>query len=283
MRLFYFSFLAAGLLLVFGGCNIINPSEVVPTYVQIDSFRFSGRQIGTSSHKITNVLVYFDNAPVGNFDLPIRFPVLATQTGKLTVIPGIDYDGLSVYPVNYPLYTADTFTLSPSPGAVIPFKPVTGYSINAASRLEEYFEQGAGLQNSFKDSALLNTTTAGEVFEGHGSGKFHLYPGKDSALVLSDTVSNIISGRDAYIEFDYKGTLILRVGMHSRNKSTGVAYQEQIIGFNPRTTWGKVYVGFKEFIQANPNSEYRVLLRVDKPAGESDGTTLIDNLKVISN
>ena len=127
MRNFY-AFLAAGLFL-FGGssCNIINPSEVVPTYVHIDSFSFTGNPVlyGSSSHKITNVYVFFDNASLGVYDLPATFPVIAKGTGVLTVIPGIDEDGRSVNEQVYPFYKNDTITLVPDPGHTVKVAPKT--------------------------------------------------------------------------------------------------------------------------------------------------------------
>src|SRR5690348_12276879 len=60
-------------------CNTINPRETTPTYIHIDSFRTKPG----FSHKITAVWVYYNNSPVGVFDLPATIPVMASGTGKL--------------------------------------------------------------------------------------------------------------------------------------------------------------------------------------------------------
>ncbi len=173
MKKIYVSFLVAALLSAIGSCNIINPSEVVPTYVRIDSFTFQNDVVrGSTSHKVTNVWVYYNRAAVGNFDLPAQFPVIATEEGRLTVIPGIDFDGLSGYPLIYPLYRADTLHIKPSPGTVIPFNAKTGYIEASILKFEERFDNGAGRNNSFirrsGDTTIFNTNEPGMALEGGG-------------------------------------------------------------------------------------------------------------------
>src|SRR5690606_21936475 len=117
--------------------------------------------------------VYFNNTPVGIFDLPVTFPVMATAPGTLTVLPGIDFDGLRGYQVIYPLYRGHDTALAPAPGATINYTPATGYNSDVALRFNEDFDGGTGSDNSFDkysgDAALVNTGSA-EAFEGNGSG-----------------------------------------------------------------------------------------------------------------
>ncbi len=286
MKKIYVFLFATFAMLAAGSCNIINPSEVVPTYVRIDSFVFQNDVVrGSASHKVTNVWVYFNGSPVGNFDLPAQFPVIATEAGTLTVIPGIDFDGLSGYPLIYPLYRSDTLHLVPAPGAVIPFGAKTGYNAASILKFEERFDNGQGRNNSFirtsGDTTIFNTNDPGVALEGGGAGIMRLAPGFDSAVVLSGPVLPIIAGSDAYIELDYRGTCNLRVGMYSKLNAGG-EYTEQIIGLKPKDNWGKIYVSITSWISAHQGSEYRVLLRADKLAGQQEGYVLVDNVKVVS-
>lgn len=264
-----------------GGCNIINPSEPVPTYVQIDSFAFTGLQRGALSHNITNVWVYFNNSPVGNFDLPAKFPVLANAPGTLTVAPGIDYDGLKGYEVIYPLFTGDSMKLTPAPGTVNPFKPNTGYLSAVGLKFEERFE---GSSIAFDSVALGSDTTmvkiTGDVFDGTGAGAIYLPAGTDSAVVFSKVIPNSIAPlRDAFIELNYKGTLTLRVGMYA-NTSLGEV-SKQLIGLKPQSEWTKVYVDIKDFVSGHQNGSYKVLIRADRPEDVSGGYLFIDDVKVV--
>jgi hypothetical protein len=282
MRTFY-AFLTALMIIGSGGCNIINPSEPVPTYVQIDSFSFTGEKLGAMSHRITNVWVYFNNSPVGNFDLPAKFPVLASAPGTLIVAPGIDYDGLKGYEVIYPLYTGDSMGLTPAPGTVISFKPRTGYLPSADLKYEELFDNPVNFPRYTGDTDLVRTVKPDEVFEGSGSGAIYLPAGTDSAtVVLKDLPKAITPGRDAFIELNYKGTLTLRVGMYAMSNTTSEVSVKQLIGLKPQDQWTKIYVDIKDFVSSHQNSTYKVLIRADRPAELSGGYLLIDNIKVVS-
>jgi hypothetical protein len=241
--------------------------------------------LGSSSHKVTNVYVYFNNAPVGVFDLPVTFPVMATGPGTLTVLPGIDFDGLRGYQVNYPLYSGDTLAMVPQPGATINYTPVTGYHSQVELRISDDFDQGAGPFNTFKklsgDAELVNTRASGDVFEGNGSGVIHLGPGKDSATVISSSGKFIPAGKASYIELDYRGNMPLQVGMVA-NLIDGSTKAEYFIGLRPRQDWGKIYIGIREFVSTWQGPEYRILLRAQKPPGVTDGYVYIDNIKVVN-
>jgi hypothetical protein len=283
MRSFFLSILPAFLLMMFSACNIINPKEQVPTYVQIDSFNFTGdpSKTGSNAHKITNVWVYLNNSPVGNFDLPARFPVLISSPGTLTVAPGIDFNSLTGFPAIYPLYNGDTMTLNPAPGTVVPYLPKTGYKEGAKLRFEERFD---GTNSFTKGDTLLKVTSdPAKIFEGTGSGQIVLSTGVDSAIVYGGVIPYITKGADAFIEVNYKGTLTLRVGMYSLRKLDNVEYTEQLIGLKPSPDkWMKAYVSIKAFVASNEGTEYRVLIRADRPSDVTTGEALIDNVKVLS-
>ncbi len=290
MRIFNVFLLLAGLMALTGGssCNLINPEEVVPTYVHIDSFAFSkdpGNRYGSSSYKVTNVYVYFNNAPVGIFDLPATFPVMATSPGELTVVPGIDFTGLRGYEVMYPLYTSHKLALGPAPGQTVDYTPVTGYVEDADLLVENDFEDGLGAENGFVkvsgDTTIINVTRPSEVYEGSGSGALFLGAGKDSATIISSRGQYIRPNIPAYIELDYRGNMPLQVGMMAYRmdgSTNGITF----ITLRPRTDWGKIYIGVREFVSANQGPEYKLLFRVQRPAEVTDGFLYLDNVKVMS-
>ena len=70
-------------LLSAAGCNIINPEETAPSYIEVTGFQFNPTptsvEMGSSSStKIKDVWVYVDNQFQGVYELPARFPVLKT-------------------------------------------------------------------------------------------------------------------------------------------------------------------------------------------------------------
>lgn len=284
MRIFFPAILLV--LLVSAGCNIINPPESTPTYVRIDSFAFSGDPAvtGSNSHKITNVYVYFDNAPVGVFDLPASFPVIMDHPGTLSVLPGIDFDGLSGYAAIYPLYYGDTISLSPSPGMEQTVVPNTSYIQGTGLQSNEEFEQGVGSANSFTRLTgtvdLENTSDPAIVFEGHGSGQIVLNT-SDSATVIQRNGMSLLTNKNTYIELDYRSNCKIWIGM-TVNENSGNFFAQYIVGLNPRSEWGKIYIGADDFIGPHQGTNYKLMIHVERPAGVSDGYAYFDNIKVIN-
>lgn len=279
--------LAVPLLFGLAGCNIINPGEVTPTYVHVDSFAMrSTAGLGSSSHKITHVYAFLDNAPVGIFDLPATFPVIISKVGTLKLIPGIDFNGLTGFEQPYPFYTADTSVLTPAPGTTVMRLPTTGYATNAKQYFAGDFENGSNLFSRLpvgNDTALITTTAPGTVFEGAASGAFYLIQGKDSAIAISVTNGLIIPpSKDAFIELDYKGTMSLTVGMTSTLDGGGDVYREYLVALRPRTTWGKVYIGITDFVGTHQGIGYHILLGTRKDPSQAEGSVFVDNVKIVS-
>ena len=267
------------------GCNVINPGELTPTYVHVDSFAVAGngQSQGSLSHRITNVWAYYNNAPLGSFDLPATFPVRADAPGTLTLLAGIDFDGLRGYELPYPLYTSDTLRLTPQPGAQINHNAVVKYASNVSLKYNADFESGAAAFTHLAgDTGLVTVSGPGNVFEGAGSGAIFLDAAKDSAVVSSITGFSVPYNTEAFLEVDYKGTMSLTIGMSTTVSSTNRPYAEYLIALKPRATWGKFYIGIKEFVSGHQGLDYHILIGARKQEGATTGELFIDNLKVVS-
>ena len=60
-------------------CDIINPEEDIPAYIEILPYEYSPESGGSSSTKITDGWIYVDGEFLGAFNLPSTIPVLADQ------------------------------------------------------------------------------------------------------------------------------------------------------------------------------------------------------------
>ncbi len=98
--------------LFFQDCNVINPPEKTPTYIHIDSVHVNINPYLTNvsaSSNITCIWVYYNENPIGTFDLPATIPVMTTSdtgVGQLQIAPGIAVDGLNNLLGVYPFYRA---------------------------------------------------------------------------------------------------------------------------------------------------------------------------------
>lgn len=266
-----------------GGCNIINPSEQIPTYVHIDSIQFiDNPSIGTASQNLKHVYVSYNNQSLGAYDLPVTIPVLIEPNGVLGIGPGIDYNGLGGYTVRYDFLEQDTFHIGDNPTKTITIQPKTHYRATTTLKGLEDFESGTSkfLGNIFKDSLLL-TNVAGEVFEGTGAGKFKLTSPNLAADAIFEDVLSFDPNSPSYVELNYKGTLNLEVGMIATGGINGFK-EEYFVGFKPRADWNKVYVGLQLFVQQNPGSQFVLKIRALLPEGQQSGEGFIDNVKILT-
>jgi hypothetical protein len=260
-------------------CNVINPQENTPTYIHIDSF-----SMPNFSHKITAVWVYYNNNPVGVFDLPATFPITATGTGKVLFAAGVPVDGQNSKMTNYPFYTIDTFTLTAQPGAIVTHQPVTNYypklNINPVYNFDD------GITGFAKAGGNINMVTVGAdslVFEGTGSGGIFLNAVGDSSIDSTVSTFTIPAGRPAFIEFDYNTTVPFVVGLEGTLNgliSTGPYY---LAGVKPGgNQWQKFYLNVQAFATTYNATSYHFYLKAVLGEGQTSGRMLIDNIKLVT-
>lgn len=264
------------------GCNIINPTEEVPTYVHIDSFTFTSTQpdlTGTNRQAITSVWAYLDGANVGVFELPADIPVLLSRKSQLQLAPGVRNQGLNDYHIAYPFFEFYNVDLEPTPGKVITLQPETRYIANL-QYWKESFENGGGQFIKLSgDTAIRRVQSADSVYEGGGAGVIVLnsnYPTSENIATLP-----ITPGTQCWLEIHYRGTLAFQVG--GRAIFSGNTPYAYLAGVKPKEEWGKLYVDMAQFTRLHPNAlAYSVIIKSELGEGQSDGYLLLDNIKVIS-
>lgn len=275
-------------LYAFSGCNIINPPEHIPTYVKIDSFHFvikDPRTQGSASNDITSVWVYYNNSPVGIFDMPCNVPVITQgDEGTISVTPGITLDGLSALQPQYPFYAFDTTVLVTNPGKVQTFIPTGKYIAAAVFPYKEDFEVGNSfvpfIEGAGTETAIRRTADKDYVFEGSGSGKIEL----NSTVTSSESISNTgvpITQGESYLEINYKCSVPFQVGMYN-TLTTGVDAYQYFAGVKASDTWKKMYIELGNYTGNYKGKDYKVLIKADLPDGQSDGYVAIDNIKIVS-
>lgn len=276
------------LIFTISACNVINPPEKVPTYIKIDSVELdidNPSLQGSAAHGISSIWVYYNNNPVGIFDIPCYVPVVTEgDRGTLSVAPGITLNGLVDLQPQYPFYSFDTITLNSAPGGTVNYTPKVSYTKAAKFPYKEDFEVG----NTFvaftpeldNDTAIKNTRDKAMVFEGGGSGYIELTP----TYTLSESISNTgfaIPAGEAYIEINYKCSVPFEVGLYN-TLNTGVDVYEYIMGVKASDVWKKMYIELGTYRGRYPGTDYKVLIKTALPDGFSSGYVLIDNIKVVT-
>lgn len=260
-----------------GSC-VKKDASLTPTYVHVDSFQFSAQSSlpadVANTHQINSVWAFYNNSPIGVFDLPANIPVLTNGTGKLTLRPGISVAGLNNFLATYPFYVSDTSTLVPQPGKVIHYVPKTSYYSSSKFIFISKFEPSTGTKFMPVDG------TVGMTINTDKNGVITLNAPTDTLSEDSSTVDLVIPlGKDAYIEFDYKNTVPFFVGL--RASLGGIYTKYYLAGIYPSDHWQKFYLSVKDFEAQYQATKYNMYIKATLPAGQSTGTVLIDNIQLV--
>lgn len=291
----YFSIITLGVILLFGGCNIINPTEPTPTYVHIDSFSVSSNYslYGSNSSAINTVFAVYNGINIGVFQLPCNIPVLASAGNQLILSPGIPVNGFNDQESTYPFYTSFIDTLVPQPGKVITLNPKVSYNSAAKMIFSEPFENESIGQfvkyasaNTDYDTGMAITTDPNMVFEGKGSGIIY-FTKYDSTEVVGFNRINIASSTPVLCELNYKSNIAIAVGLLAVTDSatttatTSPQYNNLAFGASPQK-WQKVYINLAELVSIYPAQYYYLVIKAAVPYGQNGGWALFDNIKVIT-
>lgn len=267
-------------------CDIINPAETVPTYVQIDSFVMTTDNptaTGTVNQKILTAWIYFNNSPLGVYNIPGRIPIPTDKPGTVQIGAGITFNGLGDYQILYPFFTFDTMYLQPNPGKIVNYSPKIKYTEATTFPWKEDFETGNTFikvnSDNTEDTSIVRTADKSKVFEGGGAGYIVLDSKHPSSQNINNTNIAIKTG-DAYLEINYKCNTPFEVGLQTTKNGTLV--YEYIAGVKPNENWNKFYVSLQKFVGTYNTNAYRVMIKTNLQEGQSEGYVLLDNLKIVS-
>lgn len=270
------------------GCNVINPVEQIPTYIKIDSFNFiinDRAKEGSAAHGITSVWIYYNNNPVGAFDVPCKVPIITEgNSGVVSLRPGITLNGLVDLQPQYTFYKFDTMTLVSNSGKVQEYTPKAEYIAAARFPYIEDFEVGSSFQALYpeinNDTSIRKTSESKYVFEGGGSGLIELSSQFPASESITKNGFSIPQG-EAYIEINYKGTLNFEVGLYNTVEA-GVDVSDYIMGVKASDTWKKIYIELANYTSLYKGTNYKVLLKANLPDGQSGGYVAFDNIKIVT-
>ena len=287
----FYTFLYAVLLLLsFGGCELINPEEEIPAYIEVKGIKISSNYAtqGTSSASITDVWVFADNKYIGTYELPARFPILLKGKQKITFGAGIEANGIASTNEFYPLYRFHEQEVNLEPGKV---STVDTFTVEYFSGIQyvwyEDFESdtsggGISIDTTGNSNANIQTDSV-MVFEGKRSLKLSVNTTTNylECITVGDGYA-LSKGKDIYLEMNYKCSQSFNMGIvaiSSFGQSTN-----PIITLNPKTDWNKIYIRLGPYINASGNAlKFKMIFGLKLADGATEGTVYLDNLKLITN
>jgi hypothetical protein len=278
------------LLSIFQSCNIINPSEQIPSYISIDKFIFKTNvSFDTDSYSITDAWVEIDGTPVGTYEIPAKFPVLYSGKHKITIRAGILLNGISATRAIYPFYVPlEDTTVNLIAGKVIKITPHTTYYKNLNFKWTENFENpNISLKKTLKSDTTISITpnTGDNYFEYGGKflGLVKLTPAKPYFECITDTSYTLpYSNSPSFLELNYKSNNSFSVTIEIL--TLGGLHIEEYVTINPSDVWKKIYVNLTPVtnIYSTNATGYKIIFNHYIDVNVSQGTILLDNIKLIA-
>jgi hypothetical protein len=272
------------------GCNLIDPDENAPSYLEIPGFTFdpvpTSVEMGSSpSTKIKDVWVYVDNEFQGAYQLPARLPVLKTGPNKILLTPGIELNGIASTRSPYPFYKGYTIdTILPENGT-IKLNPSTRYfDLTQCAFCESFDGSGFSLAPTGQSDTIMYQLSPGDtnIFEGAGSGVVYLDTSNTQFEFASTTFYELPgSGAAVFLELNYKCSQEMQVGLYVDLPSSGLE-QIPIYNLNPSPTWNKIYIQLGYVVSTYSYSDkFKIYFKGVKNPGIQKQSFYFDNIKVV--
>ena len=275
------------LLIIFGlfytSCDIINPKEDVPSYIQIDTQKVIIQdpvKEGNSNHGISDAWVYIDDKLQGSYEPPVKFPVLATGSHKITLIAGIKTNGISSTREEYPFYKEYIIdTILPEDG-VLKIHPEYTYIDNMHFWIEDF--QDSDIKISPQPGMNSDTVIVREAnpdIPGEYYGVIYVNSNNPifNAATSSETdpIYYFQANRRMFLEMQYKNNQKFWVGLYA----DGIPYSIELL--NPSSNWNTVYIDLTPTIKSHPANVYMLFFNTEWN-GNNQGEVFLNNIKLVN-
>ena len=271
-------------LALFYSCDIVNPSETIPAYIDIESsiITATGTQ-GAATSNITNISVTSGGNDLGVYELPTNFPILEEGETEVIVLPSVQVNGRSQFIKPYPFYEAIVKNLNLVPGESTDMQINTKYRTSTKFAFIEDFELGV---NVFFTDADVDKETNVQIIEdarsGLNAGIFILNDDHPIMEVASPEIPGILNfKRDVYLELDYKNDVDITVFALVRSTAGG-STRVELSSLRPREDWNKVYFILSDEVRLTGIAGISIIISAQIRDGDvSPAEVSLDNIKLV--
>ncbi|PHX91978.1 MAG: hypothetical protein CK532_05560 [Flavobacteriales bacterium] len=287
-------FILLSLVCLFPGCK--NRESGQYAILKIDSVSIITKTgQGNAIHQILGVQVYINNQMIGNFELPVKIPVLVTREKvKLDILPMVFINGSknAIVHLNTLKSFGDSVVFSSSKTHVL--NPTFTYRSNAEFPWVEDFEDGRSKLVAISPSPFPGDSLFIEKRPFDLNGKFVgtstiycvRFENTDTAKYIDigsfDAFQNLpTDGRNMFFEFDIKTDLPVQLALSRKNTITTELIPYLLV--NPtRGQWKRFYVNLVYEIAGQPSgTSLRIFFDINKPASViPNREILFDNLRL---
>jgi hypothetical protein len=294
--------------ILLGSCNKFKGDQTIPAYIRIDSISITTdyQTQGAPTHNIVDAWVYINNEPIGAYELPAVFPVLANGLTEVRVDPGIKLNGIAALRVPYPFYAsiiqevelvegeevslnADTLFMGDE---YTPYTMTTSYYPNLVFVwMEDFEDPSISLDSTSKSKTDIKRTEPANNPEALLA-SYSKYSGLmelSETKYLIDVATNVGQddgfilpkvGEFVFLEFDYKNNNYFTTGFYANEISQII--QHPVVNMNPREEWNKIYVNLTPGVSSSVGAiDFNIFFGALKEDAVEEPRILIDNVKLI--
>ncbi len=267
-------------------CDVINPPEVIPAYIRIDTILLTGSpgSQGFLSHNISDAWIIVNNeTSYAAYELPVVFPVFEQGQTTITVSAGIRRNGISNAREPYPLFQFYEVQRNLAPLDTVVLMPEVRYQDDAVFQLLENFETGNNFTETLESTgSFALVSDPSKVFEGNLSAQILLSAdGQRMDIRSSEEVLPDENLRPVYLEIDYRCNQSFEVWVRSIPVFGGAPISSYIISLSPKEDWNKIYVYLTDQLGLLDDAVYQVSIQASKDPEVEEGEILLDNIKLI--
>lgn len=265
-------------LLFLGGCDVNNPDETIPSYIQIDKIDLSHEKaIG-----ITDAWVYINGEHIGVFELPAKFPVLAEGETDIMISAGIKVNGISNTRTYYPFYNSYRSNRNLTPKETLIINPTLGYDSEYAKiTWQEGFENTQSF-TADEDSETTIIIDNAKPFDGESCGSIYLDTANNYFLAYSNEVelADVNSNRGIYLEMNFKTNNYVVVGYKINHIQT--VFTEDLVILNHTNEWKKLYIDMYSTIAGYSEGDvFQVYIEALLEDDNENALIYIDDMKIV--
>jgi len=285
MRLF---FNLISLFFLFSACVKNNPD---PAWLQVNEWTISANpslslQEGELTENISDAWVYINDELIGVFQVPFKIPILKEGNVTFKIYPAIKNNGISATKKIYPFLKEYVINGTLVKNQVFTINPTTQYKDNLNFWIEDFEDASFQITDDPNTSAANIDTDNIDLqwFNGNAFGKVVLNSTDSTWIAYTSEQLNLPKGQECYLEIDYKVTNNVTTGLiYVTSESTTNNVHIRLNAQKPDVAvWKKIYIDLRELIGNSPSgSVFSQSFIASLDEGNTEGITLIDNIKVI--
>lgn len=277
------------LIISFQSCKLINPPELIPTYIYIPDITVNANASteGSSSDNIIDAWIYIDGSLIGTYELPAKIPIIAEGNFTLQVYGGIKNSGFTTQRKIYPFYNPYETSLTYEANKIDTIYPVVTYKSNANIWIEDFEDPGIKLNSpTYSDTTIEITANAADVFEGSKSG-YVIFDTDDNFFECSTNEPDFNGfpkfGSPVYVELNYKTNNVLTTGLyHGDNTLVSLVKSEYLNLVSTNNEWKKIYIDFTDMVSTRTSStKHQIYFEIRRQTGVTTPLVFIDNVKIL--